>query len=116
MSRPTLGTVEIMQASFSGFDYPQVAQVVPLLGDGVTAGGNAVLQGGALTVRQAALTFVLDDPDDVDTVRGYYEGLTSVTYTEHDGTTTHTVYVLAFAAQLRVGDIWDVAVTLVEAP
>ena len=114
--KPTLGAVTIWQTSYGGFDYPTRGQVVPLLGDGVTAGGNAVLQGGALTVRQAALAFTLDDPADVATVRGYYEALDLVTYTEHDGVTTHDVYITAFSAQLRVGDIWDVSTTLVEAP
>lgn len=114
MSRPTLGTVALMQGSRSGFDYPQVAQVTPLIGDGVTPGGNAIIQGGALGFRQATIPFVLDDPDDVDTIRGYYEALSTQTYTDHDGVTTYSVVVLVFSAQERVGDIWDCQVTLVE--
>lgn len=116
MTRPTLGSVELQQSTFAGFDYPAHVEVVPILGDGVTPGGNAVLQSSALTVRQAAIAWTSTDPTDVATIRGYYENLTPVTYTEHDGSTDHDVYVIAFAASSSFHDVWECTATLVEAP
>jgi hypothetical protein len=79
------------------------------------ASGNAVLQSTALGFRQAQITWLADGQDDVQTARGYYEDLSEQTYTDY-ADVDHTVRVIAFSAQLRVGDFWDCAATLLELP
>lgn len=115
MTRPTLDSNELMQTAFGGFNYPQSAQIVALLGDGSTPGGNAVLQQGALAFRQAPLSWVAASPAEVATIRALYESKEVVTYVDHDGNST-TVVVFEFTAAVRVGDFWDCTATLVEIP
>lgn len=115
MSRPTLGGLELMQTAYSGFDYPPRGQVVPVLSDGTTPGGNAVLQSSSNTFRQATVAWVAATPADVATVRAFYEALSSQAYVDHDAV-SYTVRVIAFSASVRVGDYWDCSATLLEIP
>lgn len=115
MSRPVLGSLTLMQTAYSGFDYPERTQVVPLLAPSLTSGGNAVLQSTALTLRQATVSWVAPSPAEVATARGYKETLEVVAYTDHDGNDT-SVRVIAFSASVRVGNYWDCTATLLELP
>lgn len=114
MSRPTLDGNDLMQTAFSGFNYPNNAQVVALLGDGTTPDGNAVLQQSALTLRQATVSWVAPTPAAVATIRTLYESKAAVNYVDHDGNTT-SVRVLDFSSQVRIGDYWDCTAVLIEA-
>jgi hypothetical protein len=114
VSRPTLDDNELMQTAFSGFSYPNNAQVVALLGDGTTPGGNAVLQQSALTLRQATVSWVAASPAEVATIRALYESKESVEYVDHDGNTTD-VRVLDMSSAVMVGDYWSCSATLIEA-
>lgn len=113
MTRPVLGSLTLMQASFSGFAYPGRAQVVPLLAADPAATGNAVLQSGALGFRQATVSWLADSTADKDTALGYHHALSAQTYTDHDGN-DYVVRLIEFSAQLRVGDFWDCTATLLE--
>lgn len=115
MSRPTLGDLDLMQASFTGFQYPGRALVVPLLAADPSVGGNAVMQSGALGFRQAVVSWLADGTADKDTALGYHHALSAQDYVDHDGT-SYTVRVIEFSAQLRVGDFWDCTATLLEVP
>lgn len=114
MSRPTLDSNELMQTAFTGFAYPQNAQVIAILSDGTTPGGNAVLQQSALTLRQATVSWVAASPAEVATIRALSESKAAVNYVDHDGNTT-SVRVLELSSAVRVGDYWDCTATLIEA-
>lgn len=115
MSRPTLGSLELMQTAYSGFGYPGRAQVVPILAADPATGGNAVLQSSALTFRTAQVSWVAANPTDMETARGFHEALSEQTYTDHDGN-TYQVRVTEFSAAVRVGEYWDCSATLTEVP
>jgi hypothetical protein len=66
---------DLTQSAFTPFAYPARALIVPLLAaDPGDAGGNAVLQSGALTLRQATVTWTALTTTDKDTALGYFEG------------------------------------------
>lgn len=107
-----LGSVDnLMSASWSGFDYPQNAVLVPLLGDG-TSTVNAALQQGALTVREGTVGFDAVTAD-AETIRGYYENHSSITFTDYDGSTC-SVRVLDYSRSLRFPGVWSCSVTLLQ--
>lgn len=112
MSRPTLGDLELMQTSFSGFRYPRRAQVVPLLGLGANW-GNAVVQSSAPTLREATVTWVAASTADKDVARALAETMEEIAYVDHDGQ-PHSVRIIEFSSALRVGNFWDCSATLVE--
>jgi hypothetical protein len=101
----------LMDDQWSGFDYPNNAQVVPLLGDGVTV-RNAVLQQSALTLRQGTLSCLVETAD-ADTLRTDYEARSTVTFTDYDGATTDVV-ILDFTRSLKFAGVWAVTVILLE--
>jgi hypothetical protein len=101
----------LWSGSFSGFDYPNNAQVIPLLGNG-TSTYNAVLQQSALTARQVTLGCTLETADML-TIRGYFESREAVTFTDWDGTVTAS-RVLDFTAAFGDPD-WDCTIVLLEA-
>jgi hypothetical protein len=110
----SLGAVtgtSIMDDQWSGFDYPNNAQVVALLGNG-TSTYNAVLQQSALTARQGQLRCILETADSL-TIRGYYESREAVTFTDWDGTATDC-RVLDFARDIKFAGVWDCTITLIE--
>lgn len=112
LGRLALGAVDpLWSRSFSGFDYPNNAQVVALLGDG-TSTYNAVLQQSAWTARQGTLGCTLETADML-TIRGYYESREVVTFTDWDGTAT-AVRVLDFTRAFGDPD-WDCTIVLLEA-
>lgn len=115
MTRPALGSLNLIQTAYSGFGYPATGQVVSVLGDGTGTGGNAVLQQGALPFRQATVSWVAENPTDVATARGYSETLESVEYTDHDGD-SFDVRVIGFTSSVLVGDFWNCSATLLEVP
>lgn len=111
----SLGTVagtSIGDDSFSGFDYPNNAQLVAVLGDGSST-YNAVLQESAATVRQAQLRCTLETADML-TVRGYFESREAVEFVDWDGTATD-VRVLDFTRAPKYAGTWDVTLALIEA-
>lgn len=112
MGMVSLGTVaDLMDATFTGFDYPQNAQVVGLLAKD-SSGGNAVLQQSGLGFRQATLALWAEDAD-MATIRGYYETREAITFTDFDGATS-TVRLLDFTRSLKLEGLWDVTVTMLE--
>lgn len=116
MSQPILGSLTLnLMESYSGFDYPGRALIVPLLAPSTSAGGNAVLQSGALGFREAKITWLAVGETEVATARGYYEDLSEQTFTDFSGV-DHAVRLTEFSAQARAGDFWDVSATMVERP
>jgi hypothetical protein len=113
MSQPTLGTLDLTQSAFTPFAYPARSLIVPLLAADLTAGGNAVLQSGALTLRQATGTWTALTTADKDTALGYFEGLTSVAYVDFFGT-SHSVRVIDFSATYLGFGYWTCQATLLE--
>jgi hypothetical protein len=112
MTLMTLGTViDLPDAEFSGFDYPNNAQLVPLLSDGASE-RNAVLQQSGLTMRQATLATTLDTADAI-TLRGYYESREAVDFVDHDGATT-SVRLLEFSRSMVTAGLWAVMLTMIE--
>ena len=111
--RTQLGELELMQAAFSGFNYPPAVRSIALLSSGAGA-GNAVLQSSGHGFRQASLAWLAPSADEKDDARAYYEASTAIPYTDHNGDTT-LVRILEFSSQLRVGDYWDCTATLIEA-
>lgn len=108
-----VGMEDLWDDQFSGFAYPAHKQVVPLLGDGVSATGNSVLQEGAKGYREAALAFTAPDRTTKDAIRGFEESSESVTFVDYDGT-SRSVRVLSFDASLMFADVWKVNVRLQE--
>lgn len=109
---PTLGDLDLWESSYSGFTYPQTAQVVPVLAVSGTIGGNAVLQSGGLPWRQARLTATGPEAD-VAEIRGYYESREEVPFVDRFGV-TRTVRVLEFSQDVILGDLWAYSLTLLE--
>ena len=83
----------LVHSNYEGFDYPEVAGVTPLLGDGSSSSGNAVLQGGALGFREAAIAGTILGSTDAGSLRTYYQNKTAVTFTDDIGT-SYTVRVM----------------------
>jgi hypothetical protein len=107
----SLGAVDpVWSKSFSGFDYPNTAQLLPVLGDGTSA-RNAVLQQSAPTVRQGSLACTLETADML-TIRGYYESREAVVFTDADGS-VNTCRVFDFTRTFGDPD-WDVTIVLLE--
>jgi hypothetical protein len=113
VSLATLDSLDLILTSYSGFNYPGNAQVVALLGDGSTPGGNAVLQQSALTLRQASLGWVAEGAADVAAVRALYESKEEILFVDEDEE-TRLVRVLDFSANAHGGDLWDCTATLLE--
>ncbi len=113
MSVPTLAGITLLQTTFGEFLRPEVKQVIPILGDGTTNTGNAVLQGGAPGFLQASLSFFLDDRADVTTLRDLAETADAATYVDHEGE-TWIVRLLALQASLDGNSmLWACSLTLV---
>lgn len=102
----------IMDDQFSGFNYPNNAQVVGLLANG-TSTYNAVLQQGSLTARQAQVRCSLLTADAL-TVRGYFDSREAVTFVDWDGEETD-VRVLDFSQASKLAGVWDCTIVLLEA-
>jgi hypothetical protein len=96
---------------FSGFDYPNNAQVVGLLSDG-TRTYNAVLQQSALTARQGTLTCTLSTAESM-AVGAYFESREIVDFADWDGAVT-PVRVLDFTRAIRNADEWACTIVLLE--
>ena len=110
----SIGTVtDVMDAGFSGFDYPNTAQVTQLL-SASSSEGNAVMQDGGLGFRQGTFECYAED-DDALTLRGYYESRVEVAFVEIDATTSY-VRILEFARDLVFGGLWHCTMTLVQSP
>lgn len=112
MSLLSLGTVTLLDTAWSGFDAPQSAQVVALLGDGTSAVRNAVLQSSAMGFRQGTVSFVAADAD-CATVRGWYEDSATQTFTDRDGSTCDAV-VLDFSRSETVPGLWACQAVLLQ--
>lgn len=104
--------VDLLDASFSGFAYPNNASVVPILPSAAGSGGNAVLQQSGFPWRQATLSVLAEEANRV-LLRGYYETRELVTFTDFDGTTS-SIRVFDFAQSMRMAGLWDLTLTLLE--
>lgn len=98
--------------TYDGFDRPNTAQLVGLLGDGTGSGNDQVLQQGSSPYRQATLTGTLTSLADVTLVRGYYDSREELTFTDGDGE-SHGVRVLEFNARAFTG-WWSFTMQLLE--
>jgi hypothetical protein len=111
----TLGAVsEFLVATYDGFDRPNTAQLVSLLGDGTGSGFDQVLQQGNSPFKQATLTGTLTSLADVNLVRGYYDSRDPVDFTDGDGD-EHLVRILEFAAVAFTG-WWTFTMQIYEDP
>jgi hypothetical protein len=108
-----LGVVDgLIAQEHAAFAYPEIAQVTPLLSDGLHE-RNYVLQSSALSVRQARRSWVVVPTADMHTLRGYASTKEEVALVEEDGT-TRPVVVMDFDARERFVGYWDISATLVE--
>lgn len=112
---PTLDGIDLLGTIWSGFAYPQNAQIVTLLSDGVTPGGNAVMQSSALTFRQATISFKLEADADVAALRAIAATHEEVTFVDYSGASAQ-VRVLELSASMAGHELWDCAASLVEVP
>jgi hypothetical protein len=109
-----LGIVdELIAREHTGFAYPEAAQVSPVLSDGTTE-RNYVLQGGALSIRQARRSWVMVPTADMHTIRGYASTKDQVLLVEEDGTERAVIVMDFVPRQMYVGH-WEVTVLLLEA-
>lgn len=116
MSVFKLGTIDPFNVQqFSGFDYPETAQVVALLGDGSSSAGNAVIQQSALTVRSASISGTLTNSTDLSDLRGYHSSKAEALWTD-DTAATLTVRVFDLRISKVFANVWDYSCTLVESP
>ena len=111
LSIGAIASGNIMDDQFTGFDYPNNAQLVALLGDG-TSTYNVVLQQSALTARQAAVSCVLLTADAL-VLQGYYESRETVTFTDSLGDATD-VRLLDLSRSFRGTGLWSCSFTIVE--
>jgi hypothetical protein len=108
----SIGSVSFLAVmSFAGFDRPQTATLVTLIGDGVST-RDQVLQQGATPFLQATVSGVLTESADVAALRGYYASKETVSFTDGNGNTTD-VRVLEFSAT-DLTDWWEFDMTLLE--
>lgn len=114
MSLPfTLGDVALfLVEGYDGFDRPNTAQLVALLGDGTNSGNDQVLQEGSSPWRQAGITATLTSREDVQLLRGYYDTREEITLIDGDGE-EHGVRIFEFGAQAFTG-WWTCAMQLIE--
>lgn len=112
MTLPSIGSVEILQTTTTGFNYPQNAQRVTILSNG-TSTGNEVLQSSGLGARSCVLSFRLDDPSDVETLRGLFASKAEATYVDEVGTVWF-VRVFEFEPSYTGNELWDCSATLLE--
>jgi hypothetical protein len=112
MSLATLDDITLLDSQYSGFDYPNTKQVVGILHDGTSLGGNGVIQQSGFAFRQATIGFVAETEDAL-AVQTLYEATSEVTFTDHDGY-TRDVVVLDYSRSLLFGEVWQVSATLVE--
>lgn len=105
--------VNLWDADFSGFAYAARKSELRLIGNGVDA-GNVVIQESAKPFRDAQLSFIAQSPVDRDTVRGYEEDGTVVTFTDYDGSTCSVVLFSYSASPIDVPDMWKVTVQLLQ--
>jgi hypothetical protein len=103
---------EFLVDTYDGFDRPNTAQLVDLLGDGSGSGNDQVLQQGNSPYLQATITGTLTSLADVTLVRGYYDSRDELTFTDGDGE-AHGVRILEFAARAFTG-WWTFTMQLVE--
>lgn len=110
----TLGIVDnLLAADHAAFTYPEIAQVTPLLSDGTTE-RNYVLQGSAVTVRQARRSWVAVPTADMHVIRGYATSKQEVTLVEEDGTERSVIVMDIGQPVQRWTGYWDISCTLIE--
>lgn len=98
--------------TYDGFDRPNTAQLVSLLGDGTSSGNDQVLQEGSSPFRQATITGTLVSSADIALVRGYYDSREELTFVDGDGE-EHGVRILEFSSRAFTG-YWTFAMQLLE--
>lgn len=110
-----LGSVEnLWDSKWSGWAMATGRRTsLPLLENETGSTGNEVVQESSIGFRRGTLTFTAENRDDRDTIRGYDEASTQVTFTDEDGSTC-TVLVDSYSADWMVGDLWHVEVTLIQ--
>jgi hypothetical protein len=109
----TLGDVTLFLVdTYDGFDRPNTAQLVSLLGDGSGSGNDQVLQQSNSPYRQTTLTGTLTSLADVTLVRDYYDSREELPFVDGDGG-IHTVRILEFTARAFTG-WWTFAMQLLE--
>lgn len=115
MSDFSLGSISPLNVQgWNTFDYPERAQVVPLIGDGTSTGLNAVVQQSALTMRESTIHGVLTSSSDVDTLQGYFEDKSSaVTFTD-SSSNTFSVVVFDLETDLIYPGLWTYSCRLVQ--
>lgn len=110
-----LGSItDLNVQSWEGFDYPEIATVTALLGNGA-ATGNAVIQSSALTIRRSRIAGTIQSSSDLSALRAAYEGKTVITFTDDDAA-TYSVYVFDLQVNRIFPSVWNYSATLVEAP
>jgi hypothetical protein len=110
----SLGSIDPLnvQATWTGFDYPEAGQVLNLLGDGTTLGGNAVLQQSSFAFLEAKIHGTLTSSSDLSTLRGYHLNKTSVTFS--DGSDDYIVAVMDLQVDLVYPSVWNYACRLLQ--
>lgn len=112
MSLFRLGAVTpLLVQNFDGFDRPNTAQLVALLGT-TTSTGDQVLQQGSTPWLQAGISGTVLSEADVATLRGYYLTREPVRFVDGNGNATD-VRVLEFKATDHT-DWWEFTAQLLE--
>lgn len=110
----TIGSVELVEATFSGFAFPPRRTQLSLLENEVGSSGNVVIQEASNPYREATVAALVQSLADRDLARGYEEGGDGVTFVDPDGA-ERTVLVFSFASTKRPGGLlWDVTLVLLE--
>ncbi len=99
--------------TWTGFDYPENAEITALLGDGVST-SNALIQQSALTLREGRISGTFTSSTPLGTLRSLYEGKTASTFS--DGTDSVSVLVFDLVIDKVMPSIWNYSCRLVTAP
>lgn len=88
----SLGAIDpIIINDWDGFDQPERGRVTPLLGDGTSTTGNAVIQQGALGFPAGTLGGVITSSASLALLRGYADAKDQIAFIH--GATTYQVLV-----------------------
>lgn len=115
-TRLSLGDVQLSAHDYAGFDLPSFGTRTRVLSDGYST-GNETYQTGSTPRRQALLSGVLVDYDDVSTLRGYNASKETITFADTVTGESCSVVVDDFSASTSVPDLtWSYQMTLLEVP
>lgn len=110
----SLGTIDPFNVQqWDGFDYPEYATITPLIGDGSSTTGNAVVQSSALTLKEATISGTLTNSTDLSDLRGYYQSKGEALFTD-DASNTTVVRVFDLRISRVFINVWNYSCRLVE--